>query len=44
MSPAHALRVAGHTDAQIEALYDRLRAADEATARQMIDDPTGWMK
>jgi hypothetical protein len=42
MSLAWALKRAGHTDAQVEAFYAALRAADPATVKRMIDDPTGW--
>jgi hypothetical protein len=44
VSPAHALRVAGATDAQIEAFYDEARNADPARAKQMIDHPSAWLK
>lgn len=44
MSPAHALRVAGATEAQVEAFYTEARDADEQRMRHMLDNPSQWLK
>lgn len=44
VSPAHALRVAGATEAQVEAFYTEARDADEDRMRHMLDNPTAWLK